>query len=184
MPFGPWTYPRVVQTALTPALLVTCLSLSGTILVWSFLFQNTRERLAHAETSYRIARQDSLRYQQWQQTAHEARTLWQHVPLRQAYPELVLKLAELAKDNHVKIPGMSHSFKAIDGSPVSKAIITFRAEGDYATIRHFLYELERNRPSLFVESLDVSRSSNGEKSRNYPVAFHVRVAAFIQTNTP
>ncbi|MER3422043.1 MAG: hypothetical protein C4293_01220 [Nitrospiraceae bacterium] len=141
------------------------------------------ERLKQARAAYERARQAHRHYQAMRKTEEELRTIWRELPARAQFPGLILAVADLAHQEHVAIPGMSHTVQSIEQGVALKASMTFRATGQYPAIRRFIHRLESSRSSLVIESLDVAR--NGDvKGLSATVAFNIRVSSYLRADPP
>jgi Tfp pilus assembly protein PilO len=168
---------RAFRTLL-PLALVMILSIGGVVAV-STLFQTpAQSRLAAAQAAYETARQTQIRQEAARKTQEELTAVWAVLPVRTEFGRLILDVSELAQRDRVSIPGITYTLQKMEDGLALKATMTFRAVGQYGAIREFIHRLETTGPYLFIESLDVSRTSRGGAAT--PVVFNVRVVTFLR----
>jgi len=175
-------------------LLPLCLLAIGAValaVAMSLFFRDAaQDRLMTARTAYETARRSQALQQASRKSQEELAVLWQQLPARREFPELVLKVSEVAQQDHVAIPGVTYIFENVDGGLAVKASMTFRSAGEYGAIRRFIDRLETTGPYLFIESLDASRSietretASAEKALSItPVVFNFRVVTFLRSHS-
>ncbi|NOU09533.1 MAG: hypothetical protein HOO98_05885 [Nitrospira sp.] len=171
---------------LFPLAVLTGLSLAGALLICVYGLRPAEEQLLMAERAYQNAKQiqaDLQRTKIQQVRAQAAQRqldiVRQALPTQEEFTPLALALSELAKREHIIIPGMGYDIKKPeDGRPV-KATVTFKATGEYAAMYRFLHRLETADHYLVIESLDVAGEQKQDASAarvvvNFTVATYLR----------
>jgi Tfp pilus assembly protein PilO len=172
-------------------LFVLAIGAVGLTVATSLYFRDAgRERLATARAAYEAARRSQVLQHASRKSQEELAALWKQLPARREFPELVLKVSEVAHQDHVVIPGITYVFDNVDGGLAVKASMTFRSVGEYGAIRRFIDRLETTGPYLFIESLDARRSIDAKETTRAgktgsvtPVVFNFRVVTFLRPHT-
>ena len=164
--------------ALLPLVLVVLGTAGLAVALSLFVHDPAKDRLTKAQTSYDAARQATTRLQEARRTQEGLQSIWQELPARTDFASLILAISELAKRDHVAIPGMNYSFQKIEDGRAVKASIVFSAAGEYAAIRRYIHRLETAGSYLTIESLGVGRS------RGADVSFSVKIVTFLKPDPP
>ena len=102
------------------------------------------------------------------------------LPEEAVLPELVSFISELAAKYHLTIPTISYQPQKTDAPGVAKIIISFTLKGEYREIRKFLYEIEKSRYFLIIETMVLASSvKEGEK-----IQLQLQVAAYLRPTAP
>jgi hypothetical protein len=134
-----------------------------------------------AQAALQTARTQQVRARSAQQQLDLAR---QTLPSEEEFTSLAMALTELAKSEHVAIPGMGYDVtKAEEGQPV-KATIAFRASGDYVSVYRFIHRLETVDPYVVIESLDVAREHTSKGSSAARIVVNIKVATYLRQVQP
>jgi len=171
---------RHALCALAPLVSVAGLAVSVACGMVFFRSVPAQEQLQQALAAYDLARQAQTRQQAIWSAEEALRIVWRALPPRTDFTTLILSVSELAAREHVTIPGMTYDLKSVEEGLALKASISFHASGEYAGIRRFIHQLETSSPYIFVESLDVSRSTSGPNTLSAPITFNVRVVTFLR----
>jgi len=134
--------------------------------------------LSEVTTSYETARHKLLQLRVGRGTLLSLIAAEQHLPSRNNFAAVVLVLSMSAEKEHVMIPGVDYSFEALKDTSVRKAVMTFKATGQYEAIRRFIYRLETSDSYLSIESLSVARAHQSGQ-----VTFSLRVVTFVKPDT-
>jgi hypothetical protein len=158
-----------------PLFLISVLAVLTSAGVFGLMFYPAQDRLDQVTSKLQAAQQAQAQTQAAQQTQGIISTTWKALSDYQEFMDLSLDIADLAKRNHVQIPGMGYDFKPLTHKFAAKGTFAFEAQGDYADIRKFIYELEKRWPYLFIEKLSVesSKKKNG-------VLFRITVSTFLK----
>lgn len=186
---------RLLQFSLAPIALRACRGLlplalllllagGGAIGVLTLRYLPAEERLMQAQATYSRARQTQSRQQALRKTEEELKAVWQELPARKDFADLILTISDVAQQDRVAIPGMTYTLQKIEDGLALKAVISFNAAGEYAAIRRFIHRLETTGEYLYIESLNVSRSAGGMKAALAPVTFNIKLATFLRPDPP
>jgi len=183
--------PRLAVRGLWPLGLLTVLALGIGIGAYLLVLIPAEERLARAETAYEAARQAQLQQQaarKTQETFHRTQKdleeVWETLPAQKQFAALAVAISELGRAVAVSIPGMTYTLQKVEEGLPAKATLAFRAVGEYGAIYRFLHRLETTEPYLFIESLDVSRTSEPNRATLTLLEFNVRVVTFLRPDPP
>lgn len=170
---------RRAYRALAPLAVVAALSVGGGVAVYAILLEPAQARVSQALGAYEQARQVQMRLLAMRETQEALTQVWEQIPHRLEFTDIIMSVSEQARRNGVKVPGMTYAFERVEDGLAMKAAMTFQAQGDYAAIRRFIHRLETSGPHLFIESLDVSRSG-GVGGRAGQVLFNLRLATYLR----
>ncbi len=169
---------------LQPLVLVTVLALGVAVGVWQLILVPAEERLTQAQTGFDGAHQTESRVHAARTTQENLKEVWTQLPVRKDFTNLAAAIAELAKANQVEVPGMTYTLQDLEKGLPLKGSLSFRAIGEYAAIRRFIYSLETSGSYLCIESLDAAWAAGRQtrKGRNAPtlVQFTVKVVTFLR----
>ncbi|MDH5428991.1 MAG: hypothetical protein OEY57_12565 [Nitrospirota bacterium] len=160
---------------LTPLLIVAILAVLSSIGMFSLMFYPAQDRFSQVASNFQAAQETQVQTQAAQHTQGIIATTWKALAGYREFMDLSLDIADLAKRNHVLIPGMGYDFKPLPHKLAAKGTFAFEAQGDYEAIRKFIYELEKRWPYLFIEKLSVESA----KKRN-GVLFRITVSTFLK----
>ena len=171
--------------ALAPLFVLACCAVACSIVVSMMVRDAAIERLTIAQGRYEEARRTQRAQEASRRTQEEIAVLWKRLPIRTEFTSVVLRIEDLARENHISIPGIGYAVKKTDDGLAMKGELKFQSTGDYASIRRFIQRLERTGPYLFIESLDASRSTKmtnrkPARSAEAPVVFNVRVLTYLR----
>ena len=158
-----------------PLLIIAVLAVLSSFGMYGLMFYPAQDRLTEAGTILQAVQHTQVKTQTAQRTQGIIDTTWNALSNYQEFTDLSIDIADLAKRNHVQIPGMSYDFKPLKHKLAAKGTFAFEAQGDYGAIRKFIYELEKRWPYLFIERLSVEQS----KKQN-GVLFRLRVSTFLK----
>jgi len=183
--------PRLAARGLWPLGLLTVLALGIGIGAYLLVLIPAEQRLARAEAAYEAARQAQLQQQAarktqetFRQTQKDLEQVWETLPAQKQFAALAVAISELGRAVAVSIPGMTYTLQKVEEGLPAKATLAFRAVGEYGAIYRFLHRLETTEPYLFIESLDVSRTSEPNRAALTLLAFNVRVVTFLRPDPP
>jgi len=165
----------LISKYLSPLFIVTILAGLSSVGMFALIFYPAQDRFQHITALY----QASLNTQRTMQTAKQTQTIlsttWKALPDSGEFTDLSLDIADLAKKNHVRIPGMGYDFKPLANKLATKGTFAFEAAGPYEAIRKFIFELEQRWPYLFIEKLSVETSK-----KQQGVIFKLKVSTFLK----
>lgn len=165
----------LISQHLMPLLVVAILAALSSIGMFGLMFYPAQERFADVESNFQAAQQTQAQTQAAKHTQEIISTTWKALSDYREFMDLSLDIADLAKRNHVTIPGMGYDFKPLPHKLAAKGTFAFEAQGDYEAIRKFIYELEKRWPYLFIEKLSVE----GAKKHN-GVLFRITISTYLK----
>ena len=165
----------LISQYLMPLLIVAVLAVLSSVGMFALMFYPAQDRLNHTTALFHAAQQTQAQTEAARHTQGIISTTWKNLSDYQEFTELSLDIADLAKRNHVTIPGMGYDFKTLNHKLAAKGTFAFEAQGKYEAIRKFIYELEKRWPYLFIEKLSVERSK-----KNHEVLFRMTVSTFLK----
>ena len=165
----------LISQHLMPLCIITVLAMLSSVGMFGLMFYPAQDRLAQVTSKLQAAQQIQEQTQAAQHAQGIISTTWKALSDYQEFMDLSLDIADLAKRNHVQIPGMGYDFKPLTHKLAAKGTFSFEAQGDYEAIRKFIYELEKRWPYLFIEKLSVE-SSKKKKG----VLFRITVSTFLK----
>ncbi len=162
--------------SLWPLCIVTIFMGLCAIGVFAIMFYPAQERVHLATIHYQAAAETQKKTTRAQETQAILAQTWKALPAYREFTDLSLEIADLAKRNHVRVPGMGYDFKPLSHQLAAKGTFAFQAEGEYEAIRKFIYELEKRWPYLFIEKLSMESS----KKKQAGVLFKLNVSTFLK----
>ena len=165
----------LISQHLMPLFIVAVLAVLSSVGMFGLMFYPAQDRFSQTSALLQAARQTQAQTQVAKQTQGIISTTWSGLSDYREFMDLSLDIADLAKRNHVLIPGMGYDFKPLSYKFAAKGTFAFEAQGNYEAIRKFIYELEKRWPYLFIEKLSVesSKKKNG-------VLFRITVSTFLK----
>ncbi len=165
----------LISRHLMPLFISAVVAGLSSIGMFVLMFYPAQNRFNQVTSDVQSAQQVLNQTRVAQQTQEIISTTWMALSNYREFMDLSLDIAELAKQNHVTIPGMGYDFKPLSHKLSAKGTLEFEAHGDYEAIRKFIYKLEKRWPYLFIEKLSVE----GSKKRN-GVLFKMTVSTFLK----
>ena len=164
-----------ISQHLIPLFIVAVVVVLSSVGMFALMFYPAQDRLLNATAQFQAAQQAQAQTAAAKNTQEIISTTWKALSDYREFMDLSLDIADLAKRNHVTIPGMGYDFKPLAQKLAAKGTFAFEAKGHYEAIRKFIYELEKRWPYLFIEKLSVERSrkKNG-------VLFRMTVSTFLK----
>jgi Tfp pilus assembly protein PilO len=174
---------RRAAAALLPLCAIAVIALAGLVAVVAGRWSPAYDRLAVAKAAHEHARQTWTQWQHLRQTEGELQGVWRTLPARTEFPTLILAVSDLARAHHIPIPGMNYTIRPIEEGLALRASMAFKATGDYAAIRRFIYELETTSQHVVIEGLEVHGASGTARARGGPVTFTIALAGFLKPDS-
>jgi hypothetical protein len=182
--------PSVSRATLRRFIPLGCLavvSCVAAVSVWWGVRDPAAARLELAETSYRSAKQsqDQLHrtralQEQAQRAQRDVEGVWNALPTHNEFSSFAMAISEMARLEHVVIPGMGYHVGKSEGLLPVKAILTFKVTGQYGAIYRFIHRLETTEPYLVIESLDAARVDKSDRASSMLVVFNVKIMTFLR----
>ncbi len=164
-----------ISKYLSPLFIVTILAGLSSVGMFAFIFYPAQDRFQHITALNQASMHTQTTMQTARQTQNILSTMWNALPDSGKFTDLSLDIADLAKQNHVQIPGMGYDFKPLAHKLATKGTFAFEAVGPYEAIRKFIFELEQRWPYLFIEKLSVETSK-----KQKGVIFKLKVSTFLK----
>jgi len=165
----------LISQHLMPLFIVAILAALSSIGMFGLMFYPAQERFTRVASEFQTAEQTQAQIQAAKHTQGIIAATWKALSNYREFMDLSLDIADLAKRNHVSIPGMGYDFKPLTHKLAAKGTFAFEAQGDYEAIRKFIYELEKRWPYLFIEKLSVESAK-----KNKGVLFKITVSTFLK----
>ena len=165
----------LISQHLMPLFILAVLAVLSSVGMFALMFYPAQDRHNQATSQFQMAQQTQSQTEVAQKTQGIISTTWKSLSDYREFMDLSLDIADLAKRNHVTIPGMGYDFKPLAHKLAAKGTFAFEAQGNYEAIRKFIYELEKRWPYLFIEKL----SAEGAKKTN-GVLFRITVSTFLR----
>ncbi len=165
----------LISQHLMPLLIVAILAVLSSIGMFGLMFYPAQDRFTQVSLDFQTAQETQAQTQAARHTQKIIARTWNGLSGYREFTDLSIDIADLAKRNHVIIPGMGYNFKPLQNKLAAKGTFAFEAQGDYEAIRKFIYELEKRWPYLFIEKLSVesAKKMNG-------VLFRITVSTFLK----
>ena len=165
----------LISQHLIPLCIMAVLAMLSSVGMFALMLYPAQDRLQHISARIHAVQQTHAHTQVANHTQTIISTTWRALSDYREFTDLSLDIADLAKRNHVVIPGMGYKFKPSAHKLAAKGTFAFEAQGNYTAIRKFIYELEKRWPYLFIENLSVKRSK-----KNDGVLFKITVSTFLK----
>ena len=164
-----------ISQHLMPLFIITVLAILSSVGMFGLMFYPAQDRFTQTSARFQAAQLAQSQIQIAKNTQGVLSSTWKGLSNYREFRDLSLAIADLAKRNHVQIPGMGYNFKPLPNKLAAKGTFAFEAKGDYEAIRKFIYELEKRWPYLFIEELSVE---SGKKKNG--VLFKITVSTFLK----
>jgi len=171
---------RRAAWALLPLCAIAVMVLAGLLAIVSVRWAPAYDRLAAAKIAQDHARQSWAQWQHLRKTEAVLQEVWRVLPARKEFSTLILAVSDLARDHHIPIPGMDYRIQPMEDGLALRASMAFKATGDYAAIRRFIYQLETTSQHVVIEGLEVHGASGMARAQGGPVTFTITLAGFLK----
>lgn len=136
--------------------------------------EQTRSRL---EAEWLQARREYQHHQEARRAKKDLAQVWAALPEERDFAPLALGITEEAKRNHVTLPALSYKTEATAVSHTSKGLLQGTMTGRYEDLRRFLYDIETAEELVYIEDLDLIRSSTPQDQQ---LTFNIKIATFLR----
>ena len=160
---------------LMPLFVLAVLTAFSSVGMFALMFYPAQDRLEKTSALFQAAKQTQTQTQVAKHSQEIISTTWKSLSDYREFMALSLDIADLAKRNHVQVPGMGYDFKPLAHKLAAKGTFAFEAHGNYEAIRKFIYELEKRWTYLFIEKLSAESSK-----KNNGVLFKITVSTFLK----
>ncbi len=165
----------LISQHLIPLCIMAVLAVLSSVGMFVLMLYPAQDRLHHMSAQIQAVEKAHAQTQVATHTQAIISTTWSALSDYRGFTDLSLDIADLAKRNHVVIPGMGYKFRPLAHKLAAQGTFAFEAQGNYAAIRKFIYELEKRWPYLFIEKLSVERSK-----KNDGVLFKMTISTFLK----
>jgi Tfp pilus assembly protein PilO len=136
--------------------------------------EQTRSRL---EAEWLQARKDYQYHQEARRARKDLAQVWAALPEERDFAPLALGITEEAKRNHVTLPALSYKTEATSMANTSKGLLQGTMSGRYEDLRRFLYDIETAEELVYIEDLDLVRSSTPQDQQ---LTFTIKIATYLR----
>lgn len=175
---------------LVPLATVTGMAVLAAIMAHLLLLMPVREQQARVAQAYDQSRQKQhdlvqtrARHERVRRAHQEVARIQRDLPAIDEFTALAVGMAEMARAEQLKIPGMTESIGTSQTGLPTQASLSFHAIGPYPSIYRFLHRVESSDAYLFVESLEVTRTEDSQRLRPNVVGITVKVTTFLRPST-
>jgi Tfp pilus assembly protein PilO len=166
-PYGP----------LIPWSVLSALLILGLWLVRSLGVESAQDALAMQETEWLQTRTNYQHHLQAQQAKKDLAQVWAALPEERDFAPLALGITEEAKRNHVTLPALSYKTETTPVPTINRGILQGTMTGKYEDLRRFMYEIETAEELVYIEDLDLVRSS---ERPDRMLTFNIKIATYLK----
>jgi len=134
---------------------------------------------AKLEQDWIAARQLLAQHREARKAKQDLAQVWAVLPHERDFAPLALGISEEAKRDHVTLPALSYKTEPTSVAHTSKGLLQGSMTGRYEDLRRFIYDLETAEELLFIEDLELSRSS-GQQDQG--LTFNIRIATYLRAD--
>ena len=110
-----------------PLFIITVLAVLSSIGMFGLMFYPAQDRLAQVGHNFKLLNKLKHKPKLPNSTQGIISTTWKALSDYQEFMDLSLDIADLAKRNHVQIPGMGYDFKPLTHQLAAKGTFAFRS---------------------------------------------------------
>ena len=136
--------------------------------------EQQRERL---EKDWVAARQLLAHHREARKARQDLSRVWAMLPDEHDFAPLALGISEEAKRDRVTLPALSSKTEPTLVPHTSKGLLQGSMSGRYEDLRRFIYDLESAEEPLFIEDLELVRST-GRQDQN-PM-FNIKIVTYLR----
>jgi hypothetical protein len=173
----------VLHKPFAPVLPWAALAL-GLCLLWVGVHQvgvmRTEVRRAQLEKEWVSARQRLAHHREARKAQKDLMQVWAVLPAERDFGPLALGISEEAKRDRVMLPALSYKTEPTLVAHTSKGLLQGPMSGRYEDLRRFIYDLETAEELLFIEDLELSRSSSQNENN---LTFNIKIGTYLRADT-
>ena len=184
------TLPAAVVYRFLPLGLVTLIALGCAAFFYIGFREPALSRLEQSETAYQTAKQNQEQLDRTRVLQEKVRTaqqqveeVWKGLPTQNEFASFALAISEMARLEHIGIPGMAYHIGKVEGTLPVPATLTFKVTGDYGAIYRFIHRLESTEPYLVIEQLDAARLDYSDRASSTLLVFNMKVVTFLRPSS-
>ncbi len=166
-------HPRYYPLAL-PLLILSLIALFS---FHFFLWRPLQIELSGLHADWQTGRKNIAELEQIKHAQNELLRFRERLPTRDALPEIVATLSQMAKQNHLTVPEITYQNETLKNQNLSRMSISFGLRGSYHNIRAFIQSLETADHFFIIEDLDLLKSST---VRNSSIFLKLQVALYLR----
>jgi Tfp pilus assembly protein PilO len=103
--------------------------------------------------------------------------VWSALPEERDFAPLALGITEEAKRNHVTLPSLSYKTESTPVANTSKGLLQGTMSGRYEDLRRFLYDIETADELVYIEDVDLVRSSTPQDQQ---LTFNIKIVTYLR----
>ena len=156
------------------------LALGLLVLLWvvkSYGVESMEETRSRLEGDWAHTRKAYLHHQEAFRAKKDLAQVWEALLEEHDFAALALGITEEAKRRHVTLPALSYKTEATLVPQVSKGMLQGTLSGRYEDLRRFLYDIETAEELVYIENLDLVRSSTPQDPQ---LAFNIKIVAYLR----
>ena len=136
--------------------------------------EQTRFRLA---TEWTQVRNEYQYHQEAWRAKKDLAQVWSALPEERDFAPLALGITEEAKRNHVTLPSLSYKTESTPVANTSKGLLQGTMSGRYEDLRRFLYDIETADELVYIEDVDLVRSSTPQDPQ---LTFNIKIVTYLR----
>lgn len=163
-------------TLIPPAGLVVVLLL----ILWavkSLGVDSVEQNRSRLETEWAQARKTYQYHQEAYRARKDLAQVWSALPEERDFAPLALGITEEAKRNHVTLPSLSYKTESTPVANTSKGLLQGTMSGRYEDLRRFLYDIETADELVYIEDVDLVRSSTLQDQQ---LTFNIKIVTYLR----
>jgi hypothetical protein len=149
----------LLTTVTVVSLFLACMS------AWLWL-EPAEDRLSHAESRYQAAKQakatlakEHVLHASLQAAERQLERVFEALPAYDQFTSFSIAIAEMARDEHLLIPGMTYGVKKDSKDDIAtEATISFTVSGPYASLYRFVHRLEEGSAYVVIDKMGARRT--------------------------
>jgi Tfp pilus assembly protein PilO len=145
--------------------------------VKSFGMESMEQTRSSLERDWAQARKAYLHHQEALQAKKDLAQVWEALLEEHDFAALALGITEEAKQRHVTLPALSSKTETTLVPHISKGMLQGTLSGRYEDLRRFLYDIETAEELVYIEDLDLVRSSTPQ---DIQLAFNIKITAYLR----
>jgi Tfp pilus assembly protein PilO len=145
--------------------------------VKSFGMESMEQSRSSLERDWVQTRKTYLHHQEALQAKKDLVQVWEALLEERDFAPLALGITEEAKQRHVTLPTLSYKTEATLVPHISKGTLQGTLSGRYEDLRRFLYNIETAEELVYIEDLDLVRSSTPQ---NLQLTFNIKITAYLR----
>lgn len=138
-----------------------------------------RAEQERVEKEWVAARQLLMHHREARKAKADLAQVWAMLPAERDFSPLALGISEEAKRDRVTLPALSYKTEPTAVAHTSKGVLQGSMSGRYEDLRRFIYDLETAEEFLFIEDLELARSS---AAQGQTLTFNIKIATYLRAD--